>query len=191
MIRLDSIRYYRSRPPVEKLLTMVFGMIGADRADWIRFDFRPQPRAVWMWFLAQGTYYQMVSPPAGIWPDLVRTLWQNTRFSSAPRRRWWDRWRADVPFPELPAWGAVPIHFQSGTVPLDILFFRGLTCEHIWIDMPRSVDLVTPSRWFFEQWREEWGDNFGVELPSDDSPDDPGVPPGLVPDRDPPPQPVV
>src|SRR5438477_11192866 len=107
MIRVGDLRTYESLPPVRKLLTLVFAMVGKDRASELRLDYRPDPPAVRMWYCVAGVPYEMVPPPGHLWPELFRVFWRETHFDPADRPRWWQRLGRRPRFPENPAAGTL------------------------------------------------------------------------------------
>jgi len=138
MIHVGDLRQYDRLPPVEKLLTLVFALVGRDRAAWVRLDYCPNPLDTQLWYCVDGELYAMVPPPGELWPDLFRILWRNTRLPAADRPPWWRRRRID--FPARPVFGVLPVGYGDVVTEFDVLFFRGPTGEHAWIDAPRPFD---------------------------------------------------
>jgi hypothetical protein len=144
MIHVGDPQRYDRLPPVEKLLTLVFALVGRDRAVWLRLDFRPATPSVCMWYCADGVPYEMVPPPGELWPEMFHVLWRDTRLSPPDRPAWWRR-RRRLECPGLPVFGVLPVRYGNLVVDFDILFFRGRTGEHVWIERQSPADVVTSS----------------------------------------------
>ena len=142
MICIGDSRAYERLPPVRKLLTLAFAMVGKDRATELRFDFRPDPPDARMWYCVAGVPYEMVPPPAHIWPDLFRILWRETRFDSPDRPLWWRRFGRRPTFPVNPASGRLTVHFGNVQKNFNILFFRGRAGEHILLQTTSIFDVT-------------------------------------------------
>lgn len=134
MIHVGDPRGYDRVPPVEKLLTMVFALVASDRATWLRLDYHPDPPDARMWYCVPPTVHEMVPPPDHLWPDLFRTLLSHARLARADRPGWWQRFRRGVSFPDRPVFGVLPARFGDAVHEFDILFYRGPTGEHIWVE---------------------------------------------------------
>lgn len=150
MIHVGDPRRYDRLPPVEKLLTLVFALVGRDRAAWLRLDYQPASPSVCMWYCADGVPYEMVPPPEELWPDLFHILWRNTRLPPGGRGPWWRRSRR-IDFPDRPVFGVLPVRYGDVVVDFDILFFRGRTGEHVWIELRSAADVVTHSADFLRR----------------------------------------
>ena len=144
MIHVGDPRRYDRLAPVDKLLTLVFALVGRDRAAWLRFDHYPEPPAVQLWYCVDGVPYEMVPPPAELWPELVRILWRNARLAPPDRRPWWRRWR-QIDFPDRPVFGVLPVRYGDTVVEFDALFFRGRAGEHVCVERPRLADVTAVS----------------------------------------------
>lgn len=142
MIRIGDPPAYERLPPVRKLLTLVFAMVGKDRATELQFDYHPDPPNARTWYCVAGVPYEMVPPPSHVWPEVFRLLWRETRFDSPDRPSWWQRLGRRSTFPENPATGRLTVHFGNVPMDFDILFFRGRSGEHILLQ-PTSVLDVT------------------------------------------------
>lgn len=142
MIRVDDIRRYDRLPPVEKLLTLLFAMVGKDRATLLRLDYESQSPRVRGWYAVAGELYELVPPPAHLWPDLVAICWRHTRLPPAHRRPWWRRLSRGVPFPSTPVTGVFPVAFAGVRIDFDVVFFRGPTGEHIWFQRQPTTDVA-------------------------------------------------
>src|SRR5436305_11160459 len=105
MIHVGNPRRYDRLPPVVKLLTLVFALVGRDRAAWLRLDHQPQSPNVYMWYCVGGLPYEMVPPPGELWANIFHFLWRNTRLTPADRLPWWRRWRRRIDFPGQPVFG--------------------------------------------------------------------------------------
>jgi len=152
MLHVGHPHRYDRLPPVEKLLTLVFAMVGKDRATWLRLDYEPDPPddRVRMWYCVDARPWEMVPPPGHVWQDLFRLLWRSTRLSPADRGPWWRRWRR-VEFPPGPVFGVLPVRYGDAVVEFDITFFRGRTGRHVWAERPRPADVVTVSADFLRR----------------------------------------
>jgi hypothetical protein len=150
MLHVDNPRRYNRLPPVEKLLTLVFALVGKDRATWLRLDFRRDSPGVLMWYCVDGQPFEMVPPPTHLWPELVRIFWRSARLSRADRGPWWRRWRR-IGFPASPVFGILPVRYGSAVAEFDILFFRGPGGEHIWMERQCKADLSDVSADFLRQ----------------------------------------
>jgi hypothetical protein len=144
MITIGDSRAYERLPPVRKLLALVFAMVAKDRATELRFDFRPEPPDARMWYCVASVPYEMVPPPAHLWPEVFRILWRETRLNSPDRPRWWRRLGRRPTFPVNPASGNLTVHFGNVPMNFEILFFRGPTGEHIQLQKTSPLD-VSPS----------------------------------------------
>src|SRR5262249_37365873 len=71
MFQVGNPRRYGRLPPVQKLVALVFAMVGKDRATWLRFDHYPTDDYTRMWSFPGGEVLEMVPPPAHLWPDLL------------------------------------------------------------------------------------------------------------------------
>ena len=141
MICIGDSRAYERLPPVQKLLTLVFAMVGRDRATELRFDFRPDPPDARMWYCVTGIPYEMVPPPAQLWPEVFKILWRETRFDSPGQPRWWQRLGRRPTFPECPAAGTMTVQFGNIPMNFDNLFFRGRIGEHVQLRNTSQVDV--------------------------------------------------
>jgi hypothetical protein len=152
MIRVGDPRRYDRLAPVEKLLTLVFALVGRDRATWLRLDYEPGPPddRVRMWYCVDAQPWEMVPPPGELWPDLVRVLWRSTRLSPADRPPWWRRARR-IGFPARPVFGVLPVRYGDAVVEFDALFFRGRAGQHVWVERPRPADVAAVSEDFLRQ----------------------------------------
>ena len=151
MIHVGEPRRYDRLPPGEKLLTLVFALVGRDRAAWLRLDYHADPPDTQLWYCADGQPYEMVPPPGEVWPDLFRILWRDTRLPPADRLPWWRRGRRRIDFPDRPVFGVLPVRYGDVVVDFDILFFRGRAGEHVWMERPRPADVVTVSTEFLRR----------------------------------------
>jgi hypothetical protein len=131
MIRVGNLRTYERLPPVRKVLTLVFALVGKDRAAELRFDYRPDPPDARMSYCVAGVPQEMVPPPSHLWPEVFRVLWRETCFDSPDRPSWWQRLGRRPTFPVNPAAGSLTVHFGNVPMDFDILFFRGRTGQHI------------------------------------------------------------
>jgi hypothetical protein len=150
MIQVGDPRRYDRLPPVEKLLTLVFALVGRDRAAWLRFDHHPLSPNTYMWYCVGGQPYEMVPPPGELWPDQFHFLWRNTRLSTVNRVPWWRR-RRRIDFPARPVFGVLPVRYGDVVTDFDVLFFRGPTGEHVWIEAPRTFDPARVSEDFLRR----------------------------------------
>lgn len=126
----------------EKLLPLVFAVCARDRASWLRLDHRPGSPGVRMSYCVPPAVHEMVPPPEHLWRDLVRTFLRHARLPKAGRPTWWQRVRGSVPFPAGPVFGVLPVQFGEVVHELDILFFRGPTGEHIWVEARQTLPAV-------------------------------------------------
>jgi hypothetical protein len=156
MLHVGNPRGYPRLPPIEKLLTLVFALVGRDRATSLRLDNHPGPLGIQMWYWLDG-YYEMVPPPPELWPELVRILWRNARLSPTDRGPWWRRWRR-IEFPAGPVFGVLPVSYGGAVAEFDILFFRGPSGEHIWMERRDADDLSAVSADFLRQRLRRPGD---------------------------------
>ena len=150
MIHVGDTWRYDWLPPVEKLLTLVFALAGKDRATWLRLDFQPTSPSVYMWCCVDGVPYEMVPPPGELWPEVFHVLWRNTRLSPPDRPAWWRR-RRRIECPGLPVFGVLPVRYGDSVVDFDILFFRGRTGEHVWIERQTPAEVVAVSTDFLRR----------------------------------------
>ena len=95
---------------------------------------------------------EMVPPPAEIWPEVIRILGKDTQPATASRRSWLAGLRREPPFPPFPVGGKLPVQFGKATVEFDILFFRGRTGEHIWVEQSSRADVSAAAAEFFRVW---------------------------------------
>ena len=172
MIQVSDLRHYGSLPPAEKLLVLVFAMVAKDRATTWRLDYRPDLPDARMWYSVAGVPYEMVPPPAHVWPDLFRVLWRHTRREPPARWDWLARWRPPRSFPAMPVGGVLPVRYHGVVVPFDILFYRGRTGEHVLVEKPTPPDLGPAGDWFFTNWARTRGNDMVVEF-SDEGPEPP------------------
>jgi len=150
MIHVGDPRRYDRLPPVEKLLTLVFALVGLDRATWLRLDFQSQSPDARMWYCVDGVPFEMVPPPSELWPELLQFLWQNTRLLAVDHVPWWRRRRRTV-FRDRPVFGVLQVRYGDAVTNFDILFFRGRTGEHVWMERPRPAHVVTVSTDFLRR----------------------------------------
>jgi hypothetical protein len=150
MIRVGDPRRYDRLPPVEKLLTLVFALVGRDRATWVRLDYRPQSPNVYLWYCVDDRPYEMVPPPGELWPGIFHFLWRNTRLAPADRPPWWRRWRR-IDFPARPVFGVLPVRYGELVTDFDMLFFRGRSGEHVWMERHHSADVSAVSEDFLRR----------------------------------------
>jgi hypothetical protein len=144
MLHVGDPRRYDRLPPVGKLLTLVFAMLGKDRGNWLRLDYHPDPPDVRMWYSVPTEVREMVPPPAHLWPDLYHTLWGHARLRRADRLSWWKRVRRKADFPFQLMVGVLPVRYGQSTCDFGITFFRGRTGQHIEIEtqFPPGVSAV-------------------------------------------------
>ena len=152
MLHVGNPHRYDRLPPVEKLLTLVFAMVGKDRATLLRLDYEPDPPddRVRMWYCVGGRPWEMVPPPGHVWPNLVRILWRNARLPPADRPPWWRR-RRRVEFPAGPVFGVLPVRYGAAVVDFDILFFRGRSGQHVWMERPAPADVTAAAADFLRR----------------------------------------
>jgi hypothetical protein len=158
MLHVGNPRRYDRVPPVEKLLTLVFALVGKERATWLRLDYHRDLPGVLLWYCVDGRPVEMVPPPIHLWPELLRLLWRNARLSPADRRPWWRRWRR-IDFPAGPVFGVLPVRYGDAVVEFDILFFRGPGGEHIWMERRDADDLSAVSADFLRHRLRRAGDS--------------------------------
>jgi len=131
MIHVGDLRQYESLPPAGKLLNLVFAMVGKDGATELRFGYHSDPPQARMWYVVAGAVYELVPPPAHLWPDLFGLLWRQTRLRRSDRPGWWHRLHRGLAFPETPTRGTLTIGFGAVPVVFDILFYRGVSRQYI------------------------------------------------------------
>lgn len=165
MIYVDDVRHYDTLPPTRKLLTLVFAMVGKDDATELWFDHYPEDRQLRMFYRVSGQLYELVPPPAHIWPEVLAVLLRDARLEPHPRRSWREWVRGVTAFPQTPTGGTLPVHF--GGVPIDfgILFFRGRTGEHIWVEKTTPVPIKAAAEQFLHEKRRKHGSDSLTEFP--------------------------
>lgn len=152
----DSWRYDRLLR-VEKLVTLVFALVGRDRASWLRFDRHPDPADVQLWYCVDSVPYEMVPPPGELWPDLFGHLWRNTRLCPPDRPPWWQRWARRVEFPDHPVFGVLPVRYGPRVVEFEVLFFRGRAGEHISARPLGSINVTDSATSFLRRTLKPYG----------------------------------
>jgi hypothetical protein len=154
---VDTVRHYDRLAPTPKLLTLVFAMVGKEEATELWFDHYPEDRQLRMFYRVGGQLFEMVPPPAHIWPELFSVLLRNARLEPRPRRSWREWIRGVTAFPQSPTGGTLPVRFGGVPVDFGILFFRGRTGEHIWVEKTTPVPIkAAAERFFREKYRKDW-----------------------------------
>jgi hypothetical protein len=141
MIHIGHQRRYDRLPEAEWLLALLFAMAGRDRAAWFRLDYYPDTSTGRMWSYVPPDVIELVPPPAHVWRPLYHAAWRHTRLPKADRLSWWRRARQNAPFPDRPLVGVLPVQCGGSVYPIDILFFRGRTGQHIWVEPRGSLAL--------------------------------------------------
>ena len=160
MFALGHQSRYDSLSPEEKLLTLVFACLGRDRGEQIVLDRSLVDSSVRLYYRVGGQLHEMVPPPVQIWPAIVRFLRRNSRFT--PRRL--SNLIRRGSFPDLPASGILPVRFGDVTCKFDILFFRGRTGQHIWIEKLDGMDVSKVSAEFLRQRLRDKPEDVVVDL---------------------------
>src|SRR5688572_24684695 len=101
MIAVSQLSRYDTLPPAEKLLTLVFALVGKDKADQLVFDHSLVEPSVRMCCRVDGKLWEMVPPPVHVWPAIVRCLRRNSRLIPRRLSNLFRRGR----FPDFPAGG--------------------------------------------------------------------------------------
>jgi hypothetical protein len=147
MIDVGQIPRYETLPPAEKLLTLVFALVGKDKADQLVLDHSLIEPAVRMSYRVDGKLWELVPPPVHVWPAIVRCLKRNSRLIP---RRLSNLFRRGA-FPDFPAGGTLPVRYGDETCKFDILFFRGRTAQHIWVEKLDAFDVSQISAEFMRR----------------------------------------
>ena len=147
MIAVSQLPRYDTLPPAEKLLTLVFALVGKDKADQLVFDHSLVEPDVRMSYRVDGKLWEMVPPPAHVWPTIVRCLRRNSRLIPRRLSNLFRRGR----FPDFPAGGTLPVRYGEVTCKFDILFFRGRTAQHIWVEKLDAFDVSQVSAEFLRR----------------------------------------
>lgn len=95
MLRYDTPADAPDNRPVRKLLVMVLLMSIRDRASTIRFCL--QADRIDTTYQIDGEWYELVPPPAHIWPDLVADVRSVARLIRPDRGGWFYQIRFDDP----------------------------------------------------------------------------------------------
>jgi hypothetical protein len=80
MLRYDTPADAPTDRPIRRLLILVLLMAMRDKADQIRFNYAPDLLS--LWYRVDGTWYELVPPPAMIWPGIVAEFRQMSRLVS-------------------------------------------------------------------------------------------------------------
>jgi hypothetical protein len=169
MIQVGDPASYDRLPPVHKLLTLVFAMVGKDEATELWFDFYPDLRQLRAFYRVGGQLFELVPPPAHIWPELLSILLHEARLEPRPRRTWREWFRGVTAFPQSPTGGTLPVRFDGTPIDFGILFFRGRSGEHIWVEKTTPVSVKAASERFFQQRCRTAGSDSFVEFPGSNS----------------------
>jgi hypothetical protein len=168
MIRIDDVRRFDRASATEKLLTLVFALAAKDKASELRFDFRPNHPDIRLLYWVEEQLFEMVPPPAHIWPELVRIILKNRKRAAEEGRTWWGLFRRGHAFPDFPLAGTLPVRFGNQLVELDVLLFRGRAGEHIWLEMDSKSDVSLLATEFLQKWHVRRGggpDSLMLEFP--------------------------
>ncbi|HJZ89727.1 MAG TPA: hypothetical protein VKE40_02570, partial [Gemmataceae bacterium] len=143
-------------PPTRKLLTLIFALVGKDEATELWFDHYPGDRQLRMFYRVGGQLFEMVPPPAHIWPELLSALLRDARLEPRPRRSLREWIGGLSSFPQSPTGGTLPVRFGGVSIEFGILFFRGRSGEHIWVEKTTPVSLKSAVEQFFrEKYRKD------------------------------------
>lgn len=153
MIQVD-LKHYEKSASTEKLLTLVFAIVGRDKASELRFDYRTDEPSIRALYWVGDELAELVPPPAHLWPEIVQILLKDTEPGAGQKKPKATGVRRKLPFPDFPFAGKLPVQFAGKEIPFDILFFRGRTGEHIWVESDSKFDASQPAAEFFRQWRE-------------------------------------
>lgn len=151
MIRVD-LKQYEKASPTDRLLTLVLAIAGRDKASEIRFDYRKDLLALRVWYWVRDELLELAPPPAWAWSALLQILLKETKTSVAKKRPSLNGMRRRPSFPNFPLAGKLRVRFGEQTIEFDVLFFRGRTGEHIWIERESNVDVSAYCKDFFKQW---------------------------------------
>jgi hypothetical protein len=89
MLRYDAPADAPTNRPVRRLLVLVLLMAIRDRANQVRFCLHPDQMS--LWYRVDGTWHELVPPPAAIWPGLVAEVRRLGRFASPEvGTGWWS-----------------------------------------------------------------------------------------------------
>ncbi|HKB01826.1 MAG TPA: hypothetical protein VKD90_06380 [Gemmataceae bacterium] len=161
---MDDVRHYDRLPMTRKLLTLLFAMVGKDDATELWFDYYPEPPQLRTFYRVGGQLHELVPPPAHIWPELLSILLREARLEPRLRRSWREWIRGVTAFPQIPAGGTLAVRFDGAPIDFGVLFFRGRSGEHIWVEKTTPVSVKAAAERFFLQWyRRAGSDSFIVE----------------------------
>jgi hypothetical protein len=156
MIRVDDFKHYEKGTPTEKLLTLVFAFVGRDKASELRFDYRPDDPSLRLWYWVGSELSEIAPPPAHIWSEVLGILLKDAEPSAGQIRPKAKGLRKKLAFPTFPFAGKLSVRFGKKTVAFDILFFRGRTGEHIWIERDSKLDVSAAANEFLGQWKAKY-----------------------------------
>jgi hypothetical protein len=151
MIRVDDVKSYQKASPTQKLLTLVLAIFGKDKGNELRFDHRLKPRELRLFYWVRDELFEMVPPPTHIWPELFRILLKESKPAAGQKRPKSGGLRAKPTFPDFPYAGTLEVRYGGKPVTFDILFFRGRSGEHIWIEKNTPVDVSAAAADFLSQ----------------------------------------
>ncbi len=134
MIRVSDLKNYDQELAAEELLTIVFAIIAHEKASELRFDYRPESNELRLWYWVRDELCEMVPPPPSTWPGLVRFLLKETKPATHQLHSKSKGIGSKQTFPDFPLAGVLPVRIGRKVSNFDILFFRGRTGEHIWIE---------------------------------------------------------
>jgi hypothetical protein len=131
-------------------------MAAKEKASELRFDFRQDHPVLRLLYWVEDQLFEMVPPPAHIWPELVRIMLKNRKPPSEEGRTWWGLFRRGHAFPDFPLAGTLPVRFGNTNVEFDVLLFRGRTGEHIWLEKEQDPDVSLFATEFLQKWQPFW-----------------------------------
>ena len=137
----------RHAPPTEKLITLVFALVGKDKADQVEFDnslVKPAYECATAWTGSSANWFAAGSCLAR---DRAIFAAEFATDSAAIIELVPGRGR----FPDFPAGGTLPVRYGDITCKFDILFFRGRTAQHIWVEKLDAVDVSQISAEFLRR----------------------------------------
>lgn len=152
MLRIENVAKFNKLAPSEKVLTLVLAITARDNASELRFDFRADPPSFRLWYWVRDELLELVPPPASVWPEIYEILLSHTKPATGQVAPKATKGKLHPPFPSFPFAGKLPVTYGKKTIEFDILFFRGRTGEHIWVELPSGVDASEAAAEFFKEW---------------------------------------